>query len=159
MNKLSLLLCFALLGFLFGCDPDGSSVTVPDDVETLVFEPVAIGQNAAVTDTTVVIFRDSLSWAAEAGRFPSIEDYKPVDFDQSMIVVVGLPRSTGGYSIEVESVDKIGDEIMVSFIVNEPGSDCLAVAALTYPFQAVAVRKADGRVGFSGRTVRYNCSV
>lgn len=149
----------ALLLFLSsGCETSQQGTVVPDEFfETLVFEPLGHGFMASVPDTTEVLLRDSVAWSEFSEKLLPIGRFKDVDFDQMMVVVAVVPATSGGYTIEFESVDVMADELVATYTLTSPGLDCMTIAALTQPFQAIAVRKADGPIRFVRHTIRENC--
>ncbi len=127
--------------------------------ESLYFEVVGSGQAGTISDTTEVVLRDSSAWAEMASKLRPREDFLPVDFSQYMVMLVALPQVSGGFRIDFQSAELESGEITASYAVSAPGGDCLTISALTLPFQAVAVRQADGRVSFERSVVRESCSV
>lgn len=143
-----------------GCAPD-NAIDSSDaaDIDVLYFEPIGTGQRGTVQDTLETVIRDSVEWSSMVAMLNNREPFGPVDFSQSMVFLVALPQSTGGYRLQFESIEKQQDEITASYVVYAPGSDCLTISALTQPFLAVAARKAEGSVTFK-RSVRWeSCGV
>ncbi|MBT8399576.1 MAG: hypothetical protein KJO98_03795 [Rhodothermia bacterium] len=127
--------------------------------ESLYFESVGFGQAGSLSDTTEVVLRDSSAWVEMASKLAPREAFGSVDFSQYMVMLVALPQVSGGFRIEFQSVEKQDGDITASYVVSAPGGDCLTIAALTLPFQAVAVRQADGDVSFERSVIRESCSV
>lgn len=127
--------------------------------ESLYFEVVGSGQAGSIQDTTEAVLRDSSAWVEMASKLRPREGFHPVDFSQYMVMLVALPQVTGGFRIDFQSAESASGEITASYVVSAPGGDCLTIAALTLPFQAVAVRRADGPVTFERSVVRESCSV
>jgi hypothetical protein len=129
--------------------------------EYLVFEPIGMGQRGIVTDTLNAshwVLRDEASWLAAQDSLSPLGPFKTVDFDQAMVVVIALPAVSGGYSIEVASVERQVDRIAVEYVISEPSSDCIPVVGAALPFQAVRVRKDDLPVEFEERREPYRCT-
>lgn len=154
-------LCSLVLVLLTGCA--GTPEPAPDDAmpaaEVLYFEPIGQGIQARLADTTAVAIRDSLQWAAYQDSLNPIAPFTPVDFDQALVLVAAMPARTGGFSIEFETVELIADTVVASYVVNEPGDDCLTAMGLTTPFQAILVRRTDHPVRFDHRTASYSCEM
>ena len=52
-------------------------------------------------------------------------------------------KSTGGYSLAVESARLEGDRVTVRLVLNEPPRDAIVTQALTYPYAVAVVRDLD----------------
>lgn len=124
----------------------------------LYFEPIGRGQSAQVNDTTQVVIRDSLEWQAFQDRLAPVQPFRPADFTQGMVILAALPVPSSGYAVEFESIEKLGDTITASFVLMRPGPDCMIAPALTTPFQAVLVRRAEGDVRFEHRVEDLPCT-
>ncbi len=156
-------LLFAVLlftSFLVGCQTSESGTVLQDEYfETFVFETVAQGYRATITDTTETDFRDADEWNQFATNLTPIGKMQEVDFETMMVVVAVIPATSGGYSIAFDSVDLIDEELVATYTISTPGLDCMIIAALTQPFQAISVRKMDGDVVFKHSTIRDSCSL
>src|SRR3990167_10377927 len=61
-----------------------------------------------------------------------------IDFNQNTIIAVFAgPKSTGGYSIQVEKITDPGQNIVVNVRETSPGTNCLVTQALTDPRQII----------------------
>jgi hypothetical protein len=66
-----------------------------------------------------------------------------------MVIAVFIgERPTGGYGIEIESIDAYADRITVNIVETEPGPDELTTQALTYPYHIVTTEKTEMEVRF-----------
>ena len=138
------------------CSPDSE---ITSEGEYLFFERIGIGQASSVRDTTEWVIRDSLSWVQASPQFQPLAPFDPVRWSQSMVLAVGIPTESGGYHIEIESVEDLGEEVVVSYLFHVPAQDCIALQALAYPFQVVQVRRFDDKpVRFERRRQRYECT-
>lgn len=141
---------------LSACGEDSEIVS---EGVVLFFEPVAIGQAGSAQDTLEVVVRDSLAWVDASRQLRPLAPYKRVDFSQSVVVAVAIPTESGGYHVEVQSVEDMGDEVVVTYLFHEPARDCITLAALALPFQVVSVRRFDDKpVRFERATQRYECT-
>jgi len=136
-----------------------AEVEVTGDTEPLYFETIGWGHSGIVRDTTEVIIRTSDEWDRISSNYRPLEDFEAIDFSQVMVALIALPAESGGYSIEVESVESVEGIVTVSYLVSEPGTDCITPTALTLPFQAVLIRKAGGIVEFVRRTESFKCGM
>ncbi len=87
----------------------------------------------------------SALWNAHAPAAP----VPIVDFGREMVVGVFLgTRPTGGYSVEVATIEPKGSETVVTYRVEEPGRDALVTQALTSPVHLVRLSTRKGQVRF-----------
>jgi hypothetical protein len=115
---------------------------------------------SGVTDSTRVVIRTEVDWAAIWETIWNPQTPMPalpqVDFTREMVVVAGLgTRSSGGYSIRVDSVFQRAGQIEVVVQKTAPGAACVVTGALTQPVDAVRIpRSADPAVFTVRSTVR-----
>ncbi len=155
--RLAPIVLLILLPVAGGCQR--AEVEVTDDTEPLYFETIGWGHFGIVRDTTELVIRTGDEWARVSANYRPLEDFEAVDFSQAMVALIALPAEYGGYLIEVESVESAGGVITVAYLVSEPGTDCITPTVLTLPFQAVLIRKSEGRVEFVRRTERFKCGM
>ena len=63
-----------------------------------------------------------------------------VDFNQGQVILIDMgPKSTGGYSIDVTSVEDRNDHVLANVAFINPGANCAVTLALTHPFSFVYV--------------------
>jgi hypothetical protein len=141
-----------------GCRRGPEAEVVVEDTEFLPFENIGIGPNGTLTDTTEVVLRTEAEWDAYRSRLHSVGPFKKVDFSQEMVALIAVPSPSGGYGVEVESVEKKGDTITVSYVIFGPDRDCIPVEGRAVPYQAVKVRRAGGTVRFVHRTETLPCT-
>lgn len=154
----NLLLPLALLGLVLvtGCGEDSEILSEGD---YLFFESVGIGQSGTVTEVSEWVLRDSVAWAEAQTRLRPLAPFDPVDFSQSVVIAIAIPTESGGYHIEVESVEEMEDHVMVNYLFQKPALDCITLSALAVPFQVVEVRRfADKEVRFERRDQKYECT-
>ncbi len=135
------------------------AVEIEDHSEPLYFETIGRGHTGVGRDTLEVVVRDADSWARVSASIRPLAPFESVDFSQAMVALIALPTESGGYTIEVETVESLDGLITVSYLVNEPGTDCITPTALALPFQAVFFKREDGEVRFVRRTVAYSCEL
>ena len=140
-----------------GCVQESTLDDGPDDV--LSFEPIALGHQGSTRDTLELVLRtpeelaDALELVTPLGELPE------VDFSQYMVGLVAVPTESGGYIVEVQSVEKTGDEITINYVLNVPADDCITVQALSLPHQIVIIRRDMGSVTFEHERKRYLCGM
>lgn len=150
-------LLFALL-LLPGCTLEETADEANADTESFYFEPIGYGQRAAIRDTIEVALRDQEAWDGYRDSLNPIAPFRSVDFSQAIVLLVALPQSTSGHSIDFASVDRIDSMVVAEYVVNVPGEDCLVAFSESVPFQAVLVRRTDLPVRFEHTTEEYRCT-
>jgi hypothetical protein len=135
------------------------AVEVLDESVPLYFETIGRGQYGEIRDTVEVVVRGVGDWNAISATMRPLADFESVDFAQSMVAMIALPAESGGYTIEVESVEELDGRITISYLVSEPGIDCITPSALALPFQAVTIQQTEGEVIFERRSEQYTCEM
>ena len=123
------------------------------------FESLGRGQRAAFADPAEAVIRDAETWARYQDLLRPVQPFEPVDFAQAMILLAAVPTSSGGYLVEFESVEALGDTITATYVLTGPGRDCLAVPAPSVPYEVVLTRPDDRPVRFERNTDTYPCSL
>jgi hypothetical protein len=86
--------------------------------------------------------------------------FRDIDFSQLMVAFVALPVSSGGITLQIESVELDAGELIVGYLMGEPGPDCRVIDAPSVPFQAVYLRRIkDVSVRFERRTEMQRCTL
>ncbi|HEX8272958.1 MAG TPA: protease complex subunit PrcB family protein [Longimicrobiaceae bacterium] len=81
-----------------------------------------------------------------------------VDFSREMVIVAALgQRSSGGYSILVDSVYDAGSALRAVVRRSSPGAGCIVTASLTQPVDVVRVPASGKGVGFVDRDEVRDC--
>ena len=142
-----------------GCDRNRLIDTVETGSfsENLPFETVGIGQRITITATTELIIRTEAEWLELSRTMTPYEAFSTIDFDQVMLAVVAVQVDSGGWAVDVESVEQADGKIEVAYVISEPGVDCITPQALATPFQVIKVRKMDGDVTFISRSESFSC--
>ena len=127
----------------------------PEDV--LAFEAIALGHQGATRDTVEVILRSQAELDEALKGVSPLDEVPEVDFQQYMVGLIAVPTESGGYIVEVQSVEQTGEEITVNYVLNVPAQDCITVQALSLPHQIVQIRRSEGNVTFVQERDRYLC--
>lgn len=84
----------------------------------------------------------------------------PADLDlehhTALVVFLGS-RSTGGYSVRIESVLTTSSEVVVVYRETVPGRGCMVTTAFTYPRHGVVVGKIVQSIRFVGEKTTKDC--
>ncbi|NBB86362.1 MAG: protease complex subunit PrcB family protein [Bacteroidetes bacterium] len=150
----TLLLCCTLVGLMAGC---GEEAPTP---EPIFFEPLGTGVSATFNaDTTEVVVRTAEAWEAIREQMRPPQPFGPVDFDEDIVVVLARQAPTGGYSVDIRRVERVGEEVVVRYVWGVPENDCITIQGKTTPFRVVAFERVDGaEVRFESRRQTYRCS-
>lgn len=150
----------AALLVLTGCRSEPDSEVTVDEGELLVFDTVARGQSASTRDTLEVIIRSADEWSRVSDQFQPVNPFPDIDFSQTMVGLVSIPANSGGYSIDVESVELVDSTLEIAYVLNVPGSSCITPQALAEAYQVITIRQADfSDTEFTRRTDAYSCEV
>lgn len=142
--------------FLTACEVPKAIDDGPDAV--LYFETIGMGQYGTMRDTTEAVYRDEASFQSVRDSLTLLAPLPEIDFSQVMVGLVAIPTNSGGYVVEVKSVEKTGDEISVNYELSIPGQDCITLDALSLPFQLVIIQQSEGVVSFQRNETTYRCT-
>jgi len=143
--------------FLAACGTEVFLDDGPDEV--IFFESIAMGQQGAVRDTLELILRDQATLEAALPKVQPFGEIPEIDWSQMMVGLIAIPAESGGYIVEVQSVERTGEEVNVHYQLAVPGEDCITVQALALPHQIVIIRKTEGNVTFVRERERYSCGM
>ncbi len=72
-----------------------------------------------------------------------------IDWKKQMVIVVyGGERPTGGFSVEVKSLEVKDGKLIIHWKLNAPGADDIVAQVITYPSQTILVDRFEGKVEF-----------
>lgn len=119
------------------------------------FNPVAFTSVHRATQSQVeearqVTIRTAAEWQTLwKEQAPPAAPLPRVDFANDMVVGVFLgTRPTGGYAVEIVSVESAGGEIVVTYRETQPPRDAMLIQALSSPVHLVSIPKQQGTVRF-----------
>lgn len=129
--------------------PPGTSVPVT----RLNGQPYSFMYYSQLQQPERLVVKDQSAWiAAWSSLWPNgapIPAPPAVDFSRDMIVVAALgARSTGGYSIYVDSARATPDGLIVFIGTSAPGRHCVTTQAFTQPVDLARLPRTDGAVRF-----------
>lgn len=120
------------------------------------FQTIDKGHNSAIEDALTKVYRTRQDFEVFWGRHgsnccppPNVPD---VDFTTRMVAVVYMgTQNSGGYSVEVTSVDQKEDgDLEVHFMTSVPGPRGFVTCSLTQPYHIISVDATDKNVSFVG---------
>lgn len=139
---------------------DTNEAQAPGAVRAVEVTVLTEGQNALVSERKNYRIRtlDELQelWSMTyTGGGPAIPG---VDFERNEVLAVfDGTHSSGGYSIEVESVEDGPLSREISIVRSAPGDSCMTTSAITSPFQIVVVEKTALPIEREDRMVVTEC--
>ena len=118
--------------------------------------------NSGLPDSARLVLRTPAEWTTLWNRIVANHSPKPpapeIDFSKEMLIVAAMgTRSTGGYSIEIDAVDRDSSSITVSVRTHSPGKTCGTTAALTAPVAIVRIPRSPLPVQFVEEHVITDC--
>ncbi len=140
-----------------GCEVQSDLIDGPD--ELLYFESIGLGHYGTVRDTLELVMRDEAAYLAAMEHVQPLDTLPEIDFEQTMVGLIAIPTNSGGYIIEVQSIEKTGDQITINYLFSTPGADCITLDALALPFQVVIIRQSEGQVTFVRESKAYTCGL
>lgn len=143
---------------LIGCGGNEPQVEEPER-EQIDFELVGRGRNAQLADTTELRITSAQEWESYQDSLTALGELSEVDFDERDVLLVAVPVTSGGYDLTINSIERVGDEVRVEYVLDEPGEDCLTAQVLLTPFVAVAADIGGEGVQFVRTRSSYSCGV
>jgi hypothetical protein len=140
------------IGLLAAC----ATSRAPQD---MTLQTLAKGNFSGIQTPRQEVIRDQQSWeqfwaAHQAGRQPA-ESPPPVNFKEQMVIAVTMGQQrTGGYSIEVISLELQNDNLRATVRKTLPDPDAMLIQALSAPFHFVAASRSDLPIRFAETTAR-----
>jgi hypothetical protein len=80
-----------------------------------------------------------------------------IDFDRYSLLVIGIGGRTG-YSLSVQQVREMGNELWVQFAVLRPGNDCAVAQVYGHPYVVVLIPRTSKPVRFNEVAAAIDCS-
>ncbi len=115
-------------------------VCTPDDSvgNTVAYSVIVERSNGGVAGkkTEVITDQQSLNEALASYGEPTVD----VDFNAGQIILIDVgPRTTGGYSAGIASIEDNDDHVLANVVFRYPGINCAVTQALTHPFSFIYV--------------------
>ena len=138
-------------------DAGESSLAVP-------FTVLEEGTRSGVLSQRFEVIRDEESliqlWLGHTALASPPPEAPVVDFEQEQVIAVFLgSQPTGGYRIEVTSIEEALDSLVVNVKATFPGPSCTVTLAETRPYQLVLLPQMSGNpiVAFQTAVAREDC--
>ena len=148
-----------------GMAPDREPVSLTEEslpVTRLRTEPFSFSYSSGYHDSARVVVRDAVEWRAAwtriHGNQGEPQPLPAVDFSAELLIVAAMgTRSSGGYSILVDSAYRRDDGAEVVVRRLSPGQNCGVTAALTQPVDIARISAVPGTVTFRERVEIQGC--
>lgn len=126
------------------------------------FQTVARGYFSGITSSGYYVIDDQENWTNLWNQHQSIrtpQDPLPeVNFSESIIVAVFMgTRVTGGFEIEVKSVQPSDNLLVVKVESTRPGLHCIVVFVLTQPYHIIKLDRTDRQIFFDTTQTIRDC--
>ena len=130
-----------------------------DSSNSIAIRRIGQWSTSGITAPARIVIRDDSAYAkfwaglGDPGSRPS------VDFTRDLVIAVAAgQQSTGGHSIAVERVTRVGPGLAVEVTETVPPQGCMTTQAITEPVDVVVVAAADAKTwSFSDRKVAGGC--
>ncbi|MEM6261048.1 MAG: protease complex subunit PrcB family protein [Bacteroidota bacterium] len=160
MKQLFWLALVGMLWFLAGCKHQQTT----DGAGEIKFTVIDQGQYSGMEEPEDRFISDGASWEAvwsvlQKGVMPR-PTLPEVNFETHTLIACGMgTKTSGGYNIQVDKVEKKEAVITVSVVNSEPGENCLRTSALTQPYVVIKLKKqpATASFSFSHTTATTDC--
>ncbi|HEV2145921.1 MAG TPA: protease complex subunit PrcB family protein [Longimicrobiaceae bacterium] len=145
-----------------GGSPDQSGAHAPVPVTRLAPGPYSFTYSSGYHEPARLVVRSEAEWRRVWGKLHERVHPQPelrrVDFSRHAVLVAALgSRSSGGYSILVDSVSDAGGELRAVVRKVSPGAGCVVTQAFTQPVDVVLVPASGKRVRFVERDEVLDC--
>ena len=161
--------------------PSSSTQASPNDAPptniatnlSVSFQVLPIGRNPLSTRSTaeaqLLVFQNQPDWSNfwSSNASPDANSKKPpipaVDFSRQQAIAVTLgSRPTGGFSIQIDQIEKLGapqsQEWVVRYTEKVPGPDCFVTQQTTTPTIFILTAASDAPIRMQGKTITDFCN-
>jgi len=121
----------------------------------LPFQTLSKGDNSGIENAATEVFSTRAAFEGfwgEAGSSSSLPLSPPLEvFDTRMVIAVFMgSQSTGGYGVEITSVDQKKDGLVVNYKTSAPAPGDMVTQAFTQPYHIISVPITGVNVRFEG---------
>jgi hypothetical protein len=94
-------------------------------------------------DRNVQVVRDASTWNVLLQRMQFEGSPSSVEFSSEMVIVVSPGERSPCYGVNVDRIERKGQQLTVTAIEQKPAASCVCVQMAVSPFEALAIRKGD----------------
>jgi len=126
-----------------------------DSSTSIAIRRVGQWSTSGITTPERLVIRDDSAYAKFWASLGDASSRPSVDFTHDIVIVAAAGQQpTGGHSIAVERVTRVGAGLAVEVAETVPSKGCMTTQALTQPVDVVVVAAADVRTwSFADRSV------
>jgi len=130
-----------------------------DSSTAIAIRRVGQWSTSGITTPERLVIRDDSAYAKFWASLGDASSRPSVDFTHDIVIVAAAGQQpTGGHSIAVERVIRVGAGLAVEVATTVPSKGCMTTQALTQPVDVVVVAAADARTwSFADRSVAGGC--
>jgi len=120
------------------------------------FHSIEKGHYSGIKETINDVYKSNQQfgefWNRHTSHISPTPEVPAIDFANQMVVVVITQQRTGGYSLEITSVeeDDNKEQLVVNYLMSPPPPGVITTQALTQPYHIISVMKSDKKVVFLG---------
>ncbi len=127
---------------LAGCQPRGVIVIADERPQTVEILRRYNGSDPGLKDTALMLIQSGEELKSLGSYDLKVQTF---DFERESLLLLALgEKPTGGYWARITGVQKEGDLLYVQGLANRPADDQAVPQVLTYPYDAVVVKKYRG---------------
>lgn len=147
-------LFFAII--IAGCSGEGG------DGKKLPMELVINGTYSGVEAKKELILNNNDEYQKLMSEVYNNLDQMPripvVDFTKYTLIAVFIgPRNTGGYMVNIDSINDGNKSVSVSVVEETPGKNCNTMQIVTRPYTIVKIPKTDKKAVFTYKQIVKDC--
>ena len=136
--------------------------TTPETQRTPEVAIFPYRMTSGITRRDRIIVNDEAIWKSLWTELLGSHSPKPsaptVDFNRETIVVASMgQRSSGGYSVTIDSAGVAGDTVILAVTERSPGRTCGTTAALSSPIALARVMRPRASIRFVEKTAVTDC--
>mmetsp|Transcript_13313 Transcript_13313/g.23842 ORF Transcript_13313/g.23842 Transcript_13313/m.23842 type:complete len:254 (-) Transcript_13313:18-779(-) len=121
--------------------------------QSVPFQTIEEGHHSGISRPLTDVYRTpqefEIFWKKhQSDRFPPAPA-PDINFASQMAVAVFMgTQNTGGYRVEITSVDNVDGELVVNFMTSSPPRGAVTTQALTQPYHIISLDASDENVDF-----------
>ena len=120
------------------------------------FQSIEKGHSSGIKEAMNDVYKSNQQfidfWDRHTSHISPTSEVPVIDFANQMVVVVITQQRTGGYSLEITSVeeDENKEELVVNYLTSPPPPGTITTQALTQSYHIISLKKSDKNVIFLG---------